>query len=440
MRYGLPGILVLVALFHFEPCQANVAESLGLGARAIGLGNAYTAVADDFSAVYYNPAGLARAPESKLAVGGMWARPSFYYRDDLEGEVRPHLYSTGAAFIGVSTNLGHLTGYTQLQQWTLGFSLYLPIERALLADIPNESSEKKFIFYLDQTQVMAILLGLSWQLHHKVSIGISGNFLADLRAPNEAFVNVEFDTVLPYLIGISDLVKKVRPRIMRDAEIKAAPIVGVQITPFSWLEFGVTYRGRFYAETVGTQDILLRFSDSSGRSSRVLQSAVLADIHYVHYWTPHEVAVGAAVRPRDNLLVACDVTWSDWSQYIDPLWKLPEEEFEDTNTPRVGIEYVYRKALAVRAGYSFQPSPVPEQTGSGNYLDNDKHVVSFGLGYTFSRFPLPIWKKPLTVDSYVQYQQLVRRVYDKKDPTRFGPDVTFGGHLVHAGIDVVLHY
>ena len=429
----------LFVFFWSVHLHASVADTLGLGGRAIALGNAYTAVADDFSAVYYNPAGLARVPESKLTIGGIWAHPELYYREEGSEEVCPHIYNTGALFIGVSTNIGHLTGYSQLRHWTFGMSLYMPLERVLLVDVPSESSDKEFIFYLDQTQVMNILVGIAWEPIPKVSIGISGNFLADLRAPNEAFVEVDTSTLLPYLAGIGDLEKEVRPRIMRDAELKVAPIVGVQIQPFPWLEFGVTYRGRIYAETVGSQDILLRFMDSTGQS-QLFQTAVLADIHYVHYWTPNQVALGLALRPRSNLLVATDVTWADWSDYIDPLWKTPGRRFRDTYIPRVGIEYGHRTGLAIRAGYSFQASPVPEQTGSSNYLDNDKHVVSIGLGYTFSKSPLPIWKKPITLDSYIQYHQLVRRRYHKQTASGSEGDLTFGGHLINAGINMMLHF
>ena len=34
-------------------------NDIGLGARPIGMSNAFTAVADDVYAIYYNPAGLA---------------------------------------------------------------------------------------------------------------------------------------------------------------------------------------------------------------------------------------------------------------------------------------------------------------------------------------------------------------------------------------------
>ncbi|MEE2877133.1 MAG: hypothetical protein VX822_05095 [Candidatus Neomarinimicrobiota bacterium] len=43
-------------------------NEIGFGARALAMGSAYTAIANDFSAIYWNPAGLAAIP-----VGGMFA-------------------------------------------------------------------------------------------------------------------------------------------------------------------------------------------------------------------------------------------------------------------------------------------------------------------------------------------------------------------------------
>jgi len=59
-------VLMLAAALLWRAAAVSAAESsaaqflsLGFGARALGMGEAYTAVADDISSVYYNPAGLA---------------------------------------------------------------------------------------------------------------------------------------------------------------------------------------------------------------------------------------------------------------------------------------------------------------------------------------------------------------------------------------------
>ncbi|MEW6444269.1 MAG: outer membrane protein transport protein [bacterium] len=442
----LTGLFGLMGISAFcppavPPAHSNVADSLGLGARAVALGGAYTALADDFSAVYYNPAGLRGEKESSLTLGGLWAKPWLYVRQEGEETEHPHLYATGAAFLGVATNLGHLTGYGQLRPWTLGLCLYLPIERALMADIPGQSSDRKFIFYLDDTQVLAILAGLAWEITPWLSVGVSGNFLADLRAPNEAVADVDIRTVLPYLAHLGDLTKEVRPRIMRDTELKVSPIAGVRLQPLSWLTLGLTYRGRIYGETVGTQDILLRFTDFSGESSARLQLAVLGEIHYVHFWKPNQVSAGSAFTLFNSLRIALDLTWADWSDYLDPMWYRPAIGFHDTWTPRLGLEQTFRNGIALRAGYAFQPTPVPDQTRASNYLDCDRHIASLGAGYTFSRIRwLVFWKKPLTLDAYIQYIQLARRTYHKEDPALYGRDLTLGGNLLHGGVSVTLHY
>jgi hypothetical protein len=58
---------ILAALFFFSPIDSVASfEELPTGARASGLGNAFTALADDVYASYYNPAGLAQLHRSEF--------------------------------------------------------------------------------------------------------------------------------------------------------------------------------------------------------------------------------------------------------------------------------------------------------------------------------------------------------------------------------------
>src|SRR5690348_7970639 len=72
-------------------------NGVGFGARAIGMGGAYTAVADDIDALWWNPGGLVRMRDTQVAVGtadASWAR-----RTTINQGTSVFLPVTGAAFV-----------------------------------------------------------------------------------------------------------------------------------------------------------------------------------------------------------------------------------------------------------------------------------------------------------------------------------------------------
>ncbi len=67
MKNALPRLAVSCALLAATAGRALAAyEDVGVGARVTGLGQAYTAVADDVYSIYYNPAGLATLERPEL--------------------------------------------------------------------------------------------------------------------------------------------------------------------------------------------------------------------------------------------------------------------------------------------------------------------------------------------------------------------------------------
>ena len=60
-----------------SPVYATVFDTYGCGVRATAMGGAFTAVADDYSAAFYNPAGLAQRTGHQFYLDFFYSKPDF---------------------------------------------------------------------------------------------------------------------------------------------------------------------------------------------------------------------------------------------------------------------------------------------------------------------------------------------------------------------------
>ena len=113
----MTGTFFLFGLISSVSAQESAAFlKLGVGARAIGMGGAYTAVADDVNALSWNPAGLSRL--SKRELGFTHAELVAGVRYDVVGYAHPLGFGTlagGAAYLTQGTiegrdGAGRITG------------------------------------------------------------------------------------------------------------------------------------------------------------------------------------------------------------------------------------------------------------------------------------------------------------------------------------------
>jgi len=158
--------------------------------------------------------------------------------------------------------------------------------------------------------------------------------------------------------------------------------------------------------------------------------------------------------------VSLDVTSYDWSRFddpfitIEPIVAQTDPDFHDIFVPRVGLEVEPVAGFALRLGYYYQPTPIPEQDGPTTLVDLDKHVFSFGFGWTWYTKEERIRRAdgdirieevevaPVSIDAFVQYHYLLEDDVEKEDPATspVGGGYKASGSILNGGIQVILRF
>lgn len=194
--------VVLVFAFCFMPFAVchSAFEDIGAGARAIGMGNAFTGVADDASTVYYNPAGIARI--RGVEVGACYSQyyPGLTYDggigDGFLAYAQPLAGDIGAAGIGylerrasdLYTERTVIFSYGKEFKRTKPFSLGVSVKCLFKSykqeyDTTNPSQLDPVFQKGDSALGLSIDIGGLYRLSDAVSMGI---FLGNVNQPNIA--------------------------------------------------------------------------------------------------------------------------------------------------------------------------------------------------------------------------------------------------------------
>ena len=112
---------------------------------------------------------------------------------------------------------------------------------------------------------------------------------------------------------------------------------------------------------------------------------------------PNTVGVGYGVEVTEDIRIEGLVEWLQWSVNDTQTLEIgglgtqqSVNNWDDTFTIGVGGSCDITDALVVRAGYTYLPSPIPDDTVTPLLPDNDRHVVGLGLGYTVGMHTLDL--------------------------------------------------
>jgi long-chain fatty acid transport protein len=356
----------LAAVLPARAFAGGLARPNIISPRAVGLGGAFTAVADDVSALHYNPAGLALQPMGGVFLGVEAVRAPRRYtpitlaEDDATGMV---VSTRGEDQIPNDPPLG---AYLLP---TLGFATRLPfrgVPSRLALGIGVWNTFGGVVAYeptgnkaLDATTsvLYEAVPGLAYEINDLLAIGVAfrlGLGYLSVEATNDP-ADGDFQA---WGIG-------------------AGATVGMMLTPTSRVQVGLTYRSAVSVRTRGEGQLFL-VSDKSKPPEDI-------NVSHTQEW-PQSASVGVAVEVTRRLLVSSQIDWTDWSR-LDELkfvfnkgvTRAPEPmDFQDSVALHLGAQFDVSSRLTSRVGLTYDTNAVPDRTITRTTLDGNKLGVATG--------------------------------------------------------------
>jgi len=407
----------------------NSFNPTGAGARGLGMGGAFIAVADDGTAASFNPAGLAQLRRTEIAFVGFYDRVQSSL--NVPGDSGVPSFSDEAThgaidFAGVAV---------PFQAAGRAFTMQLSYQRAVdlfgrgratvidtidLSDLdPDLSGTGEVIADVQPEQQGAFhtaSLSAAWQVTSRVSLGLGINYWFaswDARGTSDFRLRVRLPSQpqpieLPLVTTEFD-----QAQAMRGVNANLGLLLR-----YSWLSIGGIVRTPFTgAWDLDENDVETLHDPQTGRplGSRPVSYDVASRMHVS--WG---MGAGLALRPLRGLTLAADYTRAEWSRtmlenvpngalltteergadgeplplYTDrnffDLLPAPDTSTRNTSQWRAGAEYLVslpKLILPLRAGYFRDRSPIVDLgTSEGRVIEG----WTLGTGLNFNHVVLDV--------------------------------------------------
>lgn len=373
-----------------QPINA-VPLPVGSGARALGQGGAFIAVADDATAASWNPGGLTQLERPEFSIVGSFLSTRQDFDNNAQYAFDDQTVSRGdlnyASFAYPFTIAGKNFVASLNYQQVYDFHMNLNYEANYKGTQPYPYDVTYDVDFESKGGIGALTPAIAMQVLPKLSFGVSVNVYTDEFFGNYAWKQVEkgigsgtINVGTPYERPYNEsYVFEETFKNFQAVNVTLGMLWDVWEKDDKCLTFGAVFDTPFEADV----DRIPVFNNDKG-----------ARLHYeVDY--PMLFGIGLCFRYSDALSISADVTWTDWSEYAQkdengmktrPFGRGTSEDtnVDDTYTVRCGTEYLlFQKSFIIplRGGIFYEPRP-----SLGDPVD--VYGVSVGSGITFQRFSL----------------------------------------------------
>lgn len=421
--FGLTIALSAMANAQFIEDALRIAEPPdAVNARSAGMGNAFIGVADDFSALYWNPAGLGQLKRSEfslaltnlkvsntsnfLGVPGTGDNSSTYLNS--LGLALPFPVTQGSFVIAAGYN--RLVNYTSALN-AKAFNSNSSIQPALYNDssdydlawqIGLENDRSLTIpIYRNVTQSQNVLesgnlgqwsFGLSSEVAPRLLIGASLNVVTGSYRYQRMFVEsaaANTDTIIGVggITRIGFLSTKIDHLLTQDISGWSAKL-GFLYTFNESVRAGMTIQ----TPTSVTVHERLTAKGQSQFTNSTVSGAINSIEQEYDISTSWVFGFGASVKPLSFLTISADADLTDYStlSFDNAEGDLMDRNFDFSKYLkqivcfRIGAECkIPGTGLAVRGGYGVSPTPFLSERA-----DDITQIINFGMGYRSRNYDL----------------------------------------------------
>lgn len=380
----------------------------GVGAKALSMSGSFRAIADDWSAMYWNPAGLAGQSsgfvlEGKVLYPMTWLTPQA--PSSIPGNSNYYLYENGVERSSVAETFpaGALAFQWKMNdRMTFGISAFAP--SALGATWKGLFLGPYYGYGNDQypedawtssMQVIDIHPTVGYQVTDKLKAGLGLGI-------KYAAIKLQSPNVLPSNDGTGSRLPMPAQDFFVDGILDGTGIgfgfnLGLLYDITEQFHLGVTFNGPTTIPIKGTVKQTLYMPSIAGGGTSEVEPDATAD-----FPLPMEVGGGLAYDVNDRLTIAGDVNWTNWKALDkvtvaldgDGLGGQPAEDtelellWENTIRYNVGANYklIPEKGLELRLGWYYDPTPIPPKTLRPTITDvADKNNISIGGAYNLTK-------------------------------------------------------
>jgi len=348
------------------------------GARAFAMAGAFTGLANDPSAIYFNPAGITQLDGTQFYAGATMIMPSFSFtgptpstnKTDMTSQVffPINFYVTQKINDRLSVGLGINNQFGLSTKWDPSWvGSHLAVETSITT------------FFFTPVIAYKVLDNLSISAGATIATG-----------------NVTISTM-------NNGAAPVLPNFLLTLESKTTTAVGftaaVLYKPIDKIQIGACFRSQSKFNFTGTATSNPATFPYQIAPGQYMQLAYPTGDISAPFKTPADLTVGVAIMPNDKWTITADYQWVGWSSY-DSLkvsfgtYKTPGSNtllsksyprlYQDTYILRLGTEYKATNVLALRAGFFYDKNPVQDTYVEPELPDADRIGFNIGAGYNFT--------------------------------------------------------